>query len=382
MDQGSRRPLPDPANESAQGPVDPRFHLAAIVESADDAIISKDLSSVIRTWNDAASRIFGYTVTEMIGHSIRVLIPPELQEEEDLILGKMRAGERLEHYETVRVRKDGERIQMSISVSPIRDEMGRIIGASQIARDISNQKRLERLLVEAEKLAANGRLAASIAHEINNPLESLMNLIYLARQNTAPGDKAYGYLVTAEDELERVSHIARQTLGYYRDTGVPVAVYIHDLIENVVTVYRAKLTSNNISTDMRFNDSRKILVRKGEMLQVLSNIVANSIHSMPRGGTLTVCTQIAERPEGMGVETTLRDTGTGIRPEQLDRVFEPFFTTKGEVGTGIGLWVARQVVTKRGGDISLTSSTQHGASGTQVTIFLPFETPADDGDGI
>lgn len=382
MDQGSRRPSPDPANESAQEPVDPRFHLAAIVDSADDAIISKDLNGIVRTWNDAACRLFGYTAEEMIGQPILKLIPPDLQHEEDLILSKIRAGERLEHYETVRRRKNGERFQISVTISPIRDESGRIVGASKIARDISDQKRMERLLVEAEKLAANGRMAASIAHEINNPLESLMNLIYLARQNTPPGDKAYGYLVTAEDELERVSHIARQTLGYYRDTGVPVAVYIHDLIENVVTVYRAKLTSNNISMDMRFDDSRKIVVRKGEMLQVFSNIVANSIHAMPRGGTLTVCTQIVERPEGLGVETTLRDTGTGIRPEQLDRVFEPFFTTKGEVGTGIGLWVARQVVTKRGGDISLTSSTQHGASGTQVTIFLPFETPADDAGGI
>jgi signal transduction histidine kinase len=103
---------------------------------------------------------------------------------------------------------------------------------------------------------------------------------------------------------------------------------------------------------------------------------------MPRGGVLTICTNVTERPNGKGIELILRDTGAGIGPEQLERVFEPFFTTKGEVGTGIGLWVARQLVTKRGGDISLTSSTQHGASGTQVTIFLPFETPADDGGGI
>ena len=382
MDQGSRRPSPDPANQTVvHEAVDPRFHLAAIVDNADDAIISKDLNGVVRTWNDAARRTFGFTAEEMIGQPILKLIPPELQHEEELILGKIRAGERIEHYETLRLRKSGERIQIAVTISPIRDDAGRIVGASKIARDISDRKRMERLLVEAEKLAANGRMAASIAHEINNPLESLMNLIYLARQNSPVGGKAHGYLVTAEDELERVSHIARQTLGYYRDTGSPASLYVHDLLDNVLTVYRSKLTSNSISIDMRLDDSQKILLSKGEMLQVFSNIVANAIDAMPRGGVLTICTSVADGPRGKGIEVVLRDTGAGIRQDQLERVFEPFFTTKGEVGTGIGLWVARELVNKRGGSISISSNTQQGASGTQVTIFLPFDTPAPDGDG-
>jgi len=382
LDQGSRRPSPDPANQTVvHEAVDPRFHLAAIVDNADDAIISKDLNGVVRTWNDAARRTFGFTAEEMIGQPILKLIPPELQHEEELILGKIRAGERIEHYETLRLRKSGERIQIAVTISPIRDDAGRIVGASKIARDISDRKRMERLLVEAEKLAANGRMAASIAHEINNPLESLMNLIYLARQNSPVGGKAHGYLVTAEDELERVSHIARQTLGYYRDTGSPASLYVHDLLDNVLTVYRSKLTSNSISIDMRLDDSQKILLSKGEMLQVFSNIVANAIDAMPRGGVLTICTSVADGPRGKGIEVVLRDTGAGIRQDQLERVFEPFFTTKGEVGTGIGLWVARELVNKRGGSISISSNTQQGASGTQVTIFLPFDTPAPDGDG-
>ena len=382
MDQGSRRPSPDPANQTVvHEAVDPRFHLAAIVDNADDAIISKDLNGVVRTWNDAARRTFGFTAEEMIGQPILKLIPPELQHEEELILGKIRAGERIEHYETLRLRKSGERIQIAVTISPIRDDAGRIVGASKIARDISDRKRMERLLVEAEKLAANGRMAASIAHEINNPLESLMNLIYLARQNSPVGGKAHGYLVTAEDELERVSHIARQTLGYYRDTGSPASLYVHDLLDNVLTVYRSKLTSNSISIDMRLDDPQKILLSKGEMLQVFSNIVANAIDAMPRGGVLTICTSVADGPRGKGIEVVLRDTGAGIRQDQLERVFEPFFTTKGEVGTGIGLWVARELVNKRGGSISISSNTQQGASGTQVTIFLPFDTPAPDGDG-
>jgi PAS domain S-box-containing protein len=359
-----------------------RFRLAAIVDSAEDAIISKDLNGVVRTWNDGARRTFGYTADEMIGTPIRRLIPPELQHEEDDILHKIRAGERIEHYETVRVRKDGERIQVSVTISPILDQSGTIIGASKIARDISDRKRLERLLIDAEKLAVNGRMAASIAHEINNPLESLMNLIYLARQNSPLNSKVYEYLATAEEELERVSHIARQTLGYYRDTGSPGALYIHDLLENVLTVYQSKLISTNVTTDMQFNDDQKIVVRKGEMLQVFSNVIANAIDAMSRGGRLTICTDIVNRPQGDGIEVLVRDTGSGIKPEQLERVFEPFFTTKGDVGTGVGLWVARQLVTKRSGDIEITSSTEPGRNGTQVTIFLPFDNPAEPAAGV
>jgi len=353
-----------------------RFRLAAIVDSADDAIVSKDLNGVIRTWNAGAQRTFGYTAEEIVGQSVLRLIPPELQYEEDHILAKIRQGERIQHYETTRVRKDGERIQVSVTISPIRDESGRIIGASKIARDLSDRKRLERMLIEAEKLAVNGRMAAAIAHEINNPLESLMNLIYLARQNSAQSSKAYQYLVTAEEELERVSHIARQTLGYYRDTGKAAPLYLHDLLQNVLTVYQAKLISNNITVDARFEDDQKIMLRKGELMQVFSNVIANAIDAMSRGGQLTVCTALVTRAEKEGVQATVRDTGSGIPAEQLTRVFEPFYTTKGDVGTGVGLWVARQLVTKRGGEISLSSSREPGVTGTTVHIFLPFEVPA------
>ena len=161
-----------------------RFHLAAIVDSADDAIISKNLNSIIQSWNEAARKMFGYTADEMIGQSILQLIPDDLKYEEDEILEKLRAGQRIDHYETVRRRKDGSLIHVSVTISPIRDETGRVIGASKIARDISDRKRVEKLLLQSEKLAATGRMAAAIAHEINNPLESVMNLIFLARQDT------------------------------------------------------------------------------------------------------------------------------------------------------------------------------------------------------
>jgi PAS domain S-box-containing protein len=349
-----------------------RYRLAAIVDSADDAIISKDLNGVIRTWNEGAHRMFGYSAEEMIGQPVLRLIPRELHYEEDEILQRLRSGNRIDHYETTRRRKNGDKVEVSVTISPIRDQSGRVIGASKIARDISDRKRIERLLVQSEKLAATGRMAAAIAHEINNPLESLMNLIFLARQNCPDGSKGNRYLLTAEEELERVSHIARQTLGYYRDTGSPAEIHLHDLIQNVLTVYNSKLISAGISVDTRFDDLQKITVSKGEMLQVFSNVIANAIDAMPHDGRLAISARKLMNAGSDGIQVVVRDSGTGISQENLPKVFEPFFTTKGDLGTGIGLWVAKQLIDTRGGQISISSTTEQGKSGTTVTIFIPF----------
>ena len=229
--------------------------------------------------------------------------------------------------------------------------------------------------MQSEKLAATGRMAAAIAHEINNPLESVMNLVFLARQHSESSGKAHEYLLTAEEELERVSHIARQTLGYYKDTGLPTEIYLHDLIENVLTVYNSRLTSTGIAVDLQFNDLQKLVASRGEMLQVFSNVIANAIDAMRQGGSLKISTRQLIGISEDGIQTVIRDNGTGIDREHLDRIFEPFFTTKGDLGTGIGLWVAKQLIEKRGGRISVASSTEQGNSGTSITIFLPITIP-------
>jgi PAS domain S-box-containing protein len=354
---------------------DSRFRLAAIVDSADDAIISKSLNSIVTSWNEGARRMFGYSADEVVGKSILLLIPDELHYEEDEILRKLRAGERIDHYETRRQRKNGEIFDVSVTISPVKDHTGRITGASKIARDISDRKRIERMLIQSEKLAATGRMAATIAHEINNPLESVMNLIFLARQHSASSGKAHQYLLTAEEELERVSHIARQTLGYYKDTGSPTEVYLHDLIQNVLAVYHSKLTSTGVAVDLQSNDLQKVAVSKGEMLQVFSNVIANAIDAMRQGGSLKISIRKLSGPSVDGIQTVIRDSGTGVKQEHLEKIFEPFFTTKGDLGTGIGLWVARQLVERRGGQISVASSTERENSGTSITIFIPFSMP-------
>jgi PAS domain S-box-containing protein len=352
-----------------------RFRLSAIVDSADDAIISKDLNGVVRTWNEAAHRMFGYRAEEMVGQPLLRIIPQGLHHEEDEILRKLRAGERIDHYETVRQKKSGELIEVSVTISPIRDESGRVIGASKIARDISDRKRIEHQLIQAEKLAATGHMAATVAHQINNPLEAVMNLIFLARQHSSTNQKAVEYLVTAEEELERVSHIARQTLGYYKDTNSPTEVHLHDVIENVLSVYRSKLLNCGITVDTQFNDLQKIVVSKGEMLQVFSNVISNSVDAMHEGGSLRIFARKVSGPGGDGVQAVIRDSGIGIKPGHMEKIFDPFFTTKGDLGTGIGLWVARQLIERRGGQISVASNTEKEERGTTITIFIPFDQP-------
>lgn len=349
-----------------------RLRLAAIVESSDDAILSKNLDGIIMTWNAAASRIFGYCEEEIVGQSILRLIPEELHAEEYEILRRLRCGERIDHYETTRVTKSGERIEVSLTISPVKDNTGKVIGSSKIARDISSRKRMERSLIQAEKLAANGKMAATIAHEINNPLESVMNLIFLARKASADGSKAHGYLLTAEKEIERVSHIARRTLGYYRDPGTPTELLLHELIEEVLTVYQSNLQRKSISVERDFNDRRPVMVSRGEMIQVFSNVIANSIAAMPQGGSIQIEVKETAGSGDPSVAVAIRDEGTGIKEENLPRIFEPFFTTKGSLGTGIGLWVAKQLVENRGGKISVASSTKPGSSGTTIYVSIPF----------
>ena len=352
-------------NEELQG------RLAAIVDSSEDAIVSKDLTGIVLTWNQAATRIFGYTADDMVGVSILRLIPLDLQHEEGEILAKIKAGERIDHYETTRLRKDGSTIEVSLTISPIRNSSGTVVGTSKIARDISGTKKLERQLIQAEKIATMGRMAATIAHEINNPLEAITNLVYLAKCSSVDNADALKYLASAERELERVSHISRQTLGYYRDAGAHSVFACHELVNEVLHVYQSKIQNRRIVVERDFDSFSSITASRGELTQVFSNIIANSVDAMPEGGRLRI--QIEQSGEDQ-IQIIFEDQGAGISPENLPRVFEPFFTTKGNLGTGVGLWIAKQLVDKHGGRLEISSSTVSGSSGTVTRLLLPRST--------
>jgi PAS domain S-box-containing protein len=349
--------------------------LAAIITSSNDVIVSKDLNGIITSWNEAATRVFGYTADEMIGVSILKLIPEHLHSDEETILANIRAGRRIEHFETVRRTKDGRLIDVSITVSPIKDANGEVVGASKILRDVSSRKRLEQSLLQAEKIAATGRMAATIAHEINNPLEAVVNLLFLLRPKITDAE-GRSHLATAESELGRVSHIAKQTLGYYREHAAESLASLTDIDEHSLKIDEPRCTAAGITIKRTFSPSQKVVLRRGEMMQVVSNLIANAIYAMPAGGTLSVSVQDTESPAN-GVELALADNGVGIPAHVLPRVFEAFFTTRTTVGTGIGLFVAKQFVEGHGGHIKIDSPVKPETCGTMVRVFLPARTPYD-----
>jgi PAS domain S-box-containing protein len=239
--------------------------LAAIVDSSDDVILSKDLNSNITSWNAAATRLFGYTADEMIGASILRIIPPELHAEEPGIIRSIQQGRSIEHFETTRRAKDGRSIDVSITISPIRDIQGHVVGASKILRDISSRKLIEQSLLQAEKIAATGRMAATIAHEINNPLEAVINLLYLLHTHVHD-PQGTQFLQSAESELARVSHIAKQTLGFYREHAAAVPASLSDLVQHAIDIYEPRCTAAGITLHKSLPSTRKITLRRGEMM--------------------------------------------------------------------------------------------------------------------
>jgi PAS domain S-box-containing protein len=350
--------------------------LAAIVESSDDVILSKNLNGIITSWNAAATRVFGYAAEEMVGVSILKLIPEHLHSDEKTIIESIRAGKRVEHFETVRLTKSGQLIDVSLTVSPVRDESGKVIGASKILRDISGRKRIEQSLLQAEKIAATGRMAATIAHEINNPLEAVMNLLYLLRPMVTD-PVGVNYLSSAEDELTRVSHIAKQTLGYYREHASASKASLTEIALHAITIYEPRCKAAGIEIRTSLDSPGKIVLRRGEMMQVISNLIANSIYAMPAGGVLSISVKDAEGSPS-GIVLTVQDEGVGIAAENLPKVFDAFFTTRNTVGTGIGLFVAKQFVEGHGGQIAIESSNDAENHGTTVRVFLPMFTAYDD----
>jgi PAS domain S-box-containing protein len=348
--------------------------LAAIVESSDDVIVSKDLNGIITSWNAAATRIFGYSANEMIGASILKLIPDDLHSDEKTIMENIRAGRRVEHFETMRRTKSGQLLDVSLTVSPIRDKHGRVIGASKILRDISTRKRIEQALLQAEKIAATGRMAATIAHEINNPLEAVMNLMYLLRPMIVD-PAGISYFQSVETELGRVSHIVKQTLGYYREHVPAGSASIGEIVLHAISIYEPRCTAAGIEIRKAIDSSRKIVMRRGEMMQVISNLMMNSIYAMQVGGILSISVEDAVgSPDG--IVLTIQDDGVGIAEADLPRVFEAFFTTRSTLGTGIGLFVAKQFIEGHGGKIEVESKRGEENHGTTVRVFLPGSTNA------
>jgi PAS domain S-box-containing protein len=353
--------------------------LAAIVESSDDAIVSKDLNGIVQTWNPAAERMLGYTAGEMIGRSIRCIIPPDRQGEEDEVLSRIRRGEGIDHYETVRMRKDGSLIDVSLSVSPIRAQDGRIIGASKIARDITEQKRVLRELEAANR--SKEEFLANLSHELRTPLNAILGYARIlrtpgmdpeAQQRAAEVIERNGIMLSklVSDVLD-ISRIAAGKTRLNRRKSDVVAV-----LDAAIDVIRPAADAKGVQLERDIPvDKASVVVDPDRIQQVMWNLLTNAIKFTPRGGRITL--RLRVNPGELVVSVI--DTGDGIERSVLPHVFQRF--RQGELGTsreqgglGLGLALVRHFVELHGGRV--TASSDGPGQGATFVVVLP--TPPTD----
>jgi signal transduction histidine kinase len=250
---------------------------------------------------------------------------------------------------------------------------------AQLRAEIAERKQAEEALLRSEKLASVGRMAATIAHEINNPLDAVMNLLFIARSVKDLPDSAQQSLDLADSELKRVAHMTRQSLGFYRESNAAVLTSIPTVLDSVVDLLKSKIKSKHAVIEKQWDGDLEIIAVAGELRQVFSNLLANSLDAINEKGTikLRVSSGATVNNGHHCVRVTVADNGKGISPSARLHIFEPFFTTKGTFGTGLGLWVCKQIIDKHGGFIRVRSSTDGSRRGTVISVVLPIGTAKD-----
>jgi two-component system sporulation sensor kinase C len=323
--------------------------------------------------NPAFEVMTGYLLEEVQGKNCRFLQGAD-RDQTSLVPLREAVAARREVVTVIRnYRKDGTAFWNELSLSPIRNRDGKVTHIVGIQMDVSARVEFEAALRESEKLAAVGRLAASIAHEINNPLEAVTNLLYLARHSTAV-EEIKGYLDQADKELHRASLITTQSLRFYKQSTKPQAALPGEMLKAVLDLYDGKIYNAGISSSFRERPTRPIVCMESEIRQVLANLVRNSIDALngPRRRLLIRCREATEWRYGIaGVLVTIADTGSGIDPLVMKHLYTAFFTTKGIGGTGLGLWVSSEIIKRHRGRLVLRSSNKPGKSWTVFQLFLP-----------
>jgi PAS domain S-box-containing protein len=366
-----------------------RQHLAAIIESSDDAIISKSLEGVITSWNRGAEQLYGYRADEVLGKPIAMLIPSDRADELATILERLKRGEPLDHYETQRLHKNGTRLDVSLTISPMRDASGRVVGASAIARDITERKhaeherhRLEAQLRQAQKLEAIGTLAGGIAHEFNNILAGLLGFATLLHREVPSDSRAGFYVQQVRQAGQRAKELVEQIITFSRaEPSSHEPLQLDQVVQEALTLLRASLPTT-IDIQYRHRDPEAMVhANRTQLHEIILNLGANADYAMrSTGGRMTIDIDTIEvdaafasaHPPlhpGPHVRLTMADTGGGMAPEVMARLFEPFFTTKasGE-GAGMGLAIVHGIVTSHRGAITVASTR---GVGTRFAFYLP-----------
>jgi PAS domain S-box-containing protein len=358
-----------------------RSRLASIIDSSEDAILSKDLEGTITSWNKGAERIYGYKPEEVIGKSISILTPSDRPDEIGEILKKIKRGEVIEHYESVRLTKDGRHLNVSISVSPLVNAIGEIVGASAIARDITAQKHAESQLRQSQKMEAIGRLAGGVAHDFNNILAIINACTEFLRDRLDPAAEPSTYVENIRKATDRGASLTRQLLTFSRTPAIKTQIL--DLNDRLKEISKLLVPLLGDDVEVRIvSKSPSVIIEAdpGQLDQIVVNLAVNARDAMPQGGafiletsSVTLDDDFAAQHQAMirGKYVLLgaSDTGIGMDEATSCRIFEPFFTTK-EIGkgTGLGLSTVYGIVKQNGGHVFVYSEPGHG---TTFKIYLP-----------
>lgn len=346
--------------------------------SIGDAVIATDQQGKVIFINPIAEDLLGIKLAAAQGQPIDKIFPIFNEQTHKPVENPVAKVLQLGHVmglanHTVLQRADGKTIPIEDSAAPIYDDQKKLRGVVMVFRDVTAEKQAQDVMRKAEKLAAAGRLAATVAHEINNPLEAVGNLIYIVRNSAGLPQEVQGYLMMAETELERVSHITRQTLGFYRDSSVPEPVQLRSVIESVLRLYDNKMKSKGIIVELDQTECPPVLGLQGELKQLIANLISNAADAVGQRGRIRISVKPSARAKCKGVEIRIADSGPGVAVENRSRIFEPFFTTKKDVGTGLGLWVSKEIAERHGGSIQLSTEQEPSLGGAVFTVFLPFE---------
>ncbi len=342
-----------------------------------DGVIATDAAGRVTFMNPVAEALTGAKMADIVGRVIHEVFPIAHEQTGkvaanpvDEVLSTGRIVAMANH--TVLKRTDGKLTPIEDSAAPIRDDRHQLLGVVLVFRDATYERKAQEVLRKTEKLASAARLSATVAHEINNPLEAIFNLVFVAKSDPSAPPNVVSLLTRAEQELERVAHITRQTLGFYRDTSVPEAVDMAGVIESVLSLYSHKLLGKEITVHLHIDPCPPVYGLAGELKQAVSNLISNAADAVGMKGTISIKLRTFPHDPQPMVQLVVEDDGPGIPAEHAERIFEPFFTTKQDVGTGLGLWVTQTIVDRHGGSISVDAQKDGSpAQGASFTLQLP-----------
>jgi two-component system, NtrC family, sensor kinase len=345
---------------------------ADLLDLAIDAIMVRDLDGVVRFWNSGAEALYGWSRENAVGQRLHELLSTEFPAPFADIQANLFEAGRWEGN-LVQHTRDGREITVACRKAVKNDKAGLPVAILEMNRDITERLRAQEALRNAEKLAAMGRVAGIIAHEINNPLEAILNIFHLLRDHSSLDGEAKEYARMAEQELLRVAHIVKHTLSFYRESQQPVPVSVPEVIDNVLELQSRSMQMQHIAVEKRYLSNATVQGFPGELRQVFMNLIVNAVQAMPQGGKLRISVREHIDPEttATGICVSVCDTGSGIGPQHAKQLFEPFFTTKSTKGTGLGLWISKGIVQKYDGSIQFRSLRHANGCATCFRVLIP-----------